>query len=102
MSQITELKEYELTIVSNLSDQYYTQDERIRAYYIIRRKDVGGWKRLPYPVTTEDGVVHEKGFYVYYELLARDNTEPYFLTRLLDKDQLVLRHLMVVKRPKRS
>lgn len=97
---INNLKDYELTIILNdCENPENCQDDRIRAYYFIEKKEYDGKKRLPYPITDENGVRHEFGYFVFYRLVERDSgVEPMYLTRLLDIDPHVLRHLLV-KRP---
>mgnify|MGYP002509398356 CR=1 FL=1 len=90
--------EYELTLLLKKDESECPQDDRIRTIFVIKNKENGGRKRLAYPIDDKDGKRHEFGHFVYYDLVKRDDTENYFLTRLLDQDPDVLRYLLVAIR----
>lgn len=93
---VKDLKEYELTLLMTTEEKNSPQDDRIRSIFLIKNKEEDGWKTLAYPIT-EDGKTYEKGYFVYYDLLQREDIESYFLTRLFDQDKTVLRYLLVNK-----
>lgn len=92
---VTDLNEYDLMVLFNTEESNASQDDRINAYYIIKDKVLGGWKTLAYPIRGGNGEEHNIGYLVSYRLLERDNTEMYFLTKLLDSEPAIIRYCMV-------
>lgn len=91
------MAEYELTLLLKEDEAKHPQDDRVNAFFVIKNKENGGRKLLAYPIN-EDGKTYEYGYFVYYDLVKRDDAENYFLTRLLDNDQDVLRYMLLPKR----
>ena len=94
---IEKLREYELTVVlvDKKTDTLNALNDKVTAYYFIKDREIDGPKTLAYPIRNEKGTSYDKGVYVYYKLLQRDDIETYFLTRLLDNESTVLRYMIV-------